>query len=175
MAGSLPVFLKTWFMKLFCFIGFMIAVITGNAQLKGFSIGPFAEMGFPTGSFKETNKNGYGAGFGADIRLGKLGFTGSLGYMQFGGKTIQKENGLVEMPALKAVPIRAGIKYRLIPALYAKLEGGVAKFSGGDESAFIFSPGIGIRVLGIDVQAKYEVWKAEQSYSFMGLKAGINF
>jgi hypothetical protein len=95
--------------------------------------------------------------------------------MQFAGKTIDKGDGLIDIPSVKAVPVRVGLKYRIIPALYAKLESGVARFTGGDESGLIFSPGIGVRILGLDLQAKYDVWKAKKTYSFMGLKAGINF
>lgn len=153
----------------------LLTGVAAQAQLKGFSLGPFAEAGWPTGDFKEINKNGYGVGLGADIRLGKIGVTGSVGYMHFGGKTVHKVEGDIDMPAIKAVPMRVGLKYRIIPALYAKFESGVAKFTGGNESAFIISPGIGVRILGLDLQAKYEVWKNTQTYSFMGLKAGINF
>jgi len=157
-------------------LGTMLACLPAQSQLKGFSLGPFVEAGWPTGSFQETNKNGYGAGFGADIRLGKIGLTGSVGYMHFGGKTIFKEEqGLVDMPSIKAVPVRLGLKYRIVPALYVKMESGVAKFTGGDQSAVIISPGIGVRLLGLDFQAKYEMWKNDQTYSFWGLKAGINF
>ena len=162
----------------FCLVALamMAASMTGVCQLKGFSLGPFVEAGWPTGSFQETNKNGYGAGFGADVRLGKIGLTGSVGYVHFGGKTIFKEEGgLVDMPSIKAVPVRLGLKYRIVPALYVKMESGVAKFTGGDQSAVILSPGIGVRLLGLDLQAKYEMWKNEQTYSFWGLKAGINF
>jgi len=153
----------------------LVPGINASAQLKGFSVGPFIEGAWPMGSFQQENKNGIGAGFGADVRLGKIGLTGSVGYMHFGGKTIVKDNGTISMPALKAVPVRAGIKYRLAPALYAKLESGVAKFSGTDESAIIISPGIGVRILGLELQAKYEVWKRQEAYAFWGLKAGFNF
>ena len=153
----------------------MMVWLPAQAQLKGFSLGPFVEAGWPTGSFKETNKNGYGAGLGADVRLGKIGVSGSVGYMHFGGKTINKEDGNIAMPSINAVPVRVGLKYRIVPALYAKLESGVAKFTGGDQSAFIISPGIGVRILGFDFQAKYEIWKKQETYSFWGLKAGINF
>jgi len=156
-------------------IPFLLTVITGSAQLKGFGFGPFVEAAWPTGNFKQLNKNGIGGGLGADIRLGKAGLTGSIGYMHFGGKTIYKENKSVEMASISAIPIRAGIKYRLVPALYAKLEGGMAKFTGTNESAFIFSPGIGIRILGLELQAKYEIWTKQETYSFLGLKAGFNF
>ncbi len=149
--------------------------VTAQAQLKGFSLGPFAEIAWPNGDFKETNKNGYGVGVGADIRLGKIGVNGSIGYMYFGGRTLSKPTGVVDMPSIKAVPVRVGLKYRILPALYARIESGVAKFTGGTESAFIVAPGIGVRILGLDLQAKYEVWKNEQTYSFLGLKAGFNF
>ncbi len=156
-------------------ITLVLSGLPGHAQLKGFSLGPFVEAGWPTGNFTETNKNGYGAGLGADIRLGKIGLAGSVGYMQFGGKTINKGGENIDMPSINAVPVRLGLKYRIIPVLYAKLESGVAKFTGSDLSAIIFSPGIGIRILGFEAQAKYEIWKKEQTYSFWGLKAGINF
>lgn len=162
-------------MKKLLIVGLLVSGIRGSAQLKGFSIGPFVEAGWPTGSFQESNKNGFGAGLGADIRLGKIGVTGSVGYMQFGGKTIDKGDGAVKMPVLNAVPVRAGLKYRLAPAIYAKFESGVAKFTKSDESALIISPGIGVRVLGLELQAKYEIWKKQDSYNFWGLKAGFNF
>ena len=162
-------------MKFLLITALALISFASPAQLKGFSIGPFAEYGSPVGKFKETHNNGYGAGLGADIRLGKIGVTGSVGYMQFGGQRINTGDGFVRADAIKAVPIRVGLKYRIVRPLYAKLETGMAKFTGGDESAFIFSPGIGIRILGFDMQAKYELWKADRSYCFLGLKAGINF
>jgi hypothetical protein len=154
---------------------FTIICLQSKAQLKGFSIGPYAEMAWPMGNLDETNKNGIGAGLNADIRIGKLGLTGSVGYIHFAGKRIGANEGAVDMPAINAVPIRAGIKYRFIPLLYAKLEGGVAKYTGGDGSAIIVSPGIGLRLLGLDVQAKYEVWMNDGNSSFWGLKVGYNF
>ena len=162
-------------MKVLVILIMTLAWLPGQSQLKGFSLGPFAEAAWPVGDFKETNKKGYGVGLGADIRLGKIGLTGSVGYMHFGGKTIYKEGGPIGMPSIKAVPVRVGLKYRIIPALYAKMESGVAKFTGGNQAAVILSPGLGVRLLGFDLQAKYEVWKNEQTYSFWGLKAGINF
>ena len=82
---------------------------------------------------------------------------------------------MVKMPALNVMPVRAGIKYRLAPAIYAKFESGVAKFTNSSESALIISPGIGVRILGLELQAKYEIWKKQELYSFWGLKAGLNF
>src|SRR6266480_2591974 len=103
-----------------------IICLQSKAQLKGFSIGPYAEAAWPSGDLDKTNKNGIGAGLNADIRIGKLGLTGSVGYIHFSGKTIAANEGAVDMLAINAIPIRAGIKYRFIPLMYLKLEGGVA-------------------------------------------------
>lgn len=163
-------------MKRSLFAAFVIlACCHAHAQLKGFSIGPYAETAWPTGDLAKTNKNGIGAGLNADIRLGKLGLTGSVGYMHFGGKTIATNEGPVNMPAINAVPIRAGLKYRFIPLLYFKLESGVANYTHNDGSAFILSPGIGLRLLGLDVQAKYEAWMKDRTSGFWGLKVGYSF
>lgn len=154
---------------------FPLICLHANAQLKGFSIGPYIEMARPTGSLDETHKNGGGIGLGADIRLGKFGLTGSAGYMFIPGKSVSTAEGPKTSPAINAIPIRAGIKYRFIPLLYAKLEGGVANFTNGNGSAVIIAPGIGLRILGLDVEAKYENWVNNGTSSFWGIKAGYNF
>lgn len=153
-----------------CMLGISQA---GKSQLKGFGIGPYVEMAWPTGNFDNTHKKGLGLGLSADIKLpGRLGITGSAGYMHFGGKTVN--DGKYE--AISAIPIRAGLKFRPAPLLYFKLEGGTAHFTGGDDkaTAFILSPGIGVRVLGIDIQGKYETWFRNSNISFWGIRAGIN-
>jgi len=152
--------------------------LPATAQLKGFGIGPYVETGWPAGDLKDTHKQGFGAGLSADIRLpGAIGITGSVGYMQFSGKTVHTSEGTYEASTLKAFPIRAGLKFRPTPLIYLKVEGGAANYTGANSgSAFILSPGIGVRVLGIDVQAKYEAWlKDGMNNAFWGLRAGFNF
>jgi hypothetical protein len=148
-----------------------------KAQLKRFSIGPFVEAGFPVGDMKDMYNTGYGIGVGADIKLiGGLGVTGSVSYMRFGGKSFEVSPGVNEKrDALSAVPVRVGIKYKFIPLLYVKVEGGAANLTGGDGTAAIFAPGIGLRVLGFDLEAKYESWFKNGHLGFWGLKAGWNF
>jgi hypothetical protein len=146
-----------------------------NAQLKGFSIGPYAERAWPRGNFGKLYKNGIGAGVGADIKLpGNLGLTGSLGIIRFPGKEFQNGELHEKMDALTATPIRIGLKYRL-PLVYLKMETGTARMNDEGGSGVILSPGAGIRVLGLDVQLKYETWLRTKSYSFLGLKASYNF
>lgn len=164
-------------MKLASIAGIMFIVIgvRGKAQLKGFSFGPYAELAKPMGQFDDTHKNGLGAGLSADIRLGKWGLTGSAGFIHFPGKSVAPNGGTKDIPDINAFPIRAGFKYRLVPIVYVKLEGGVANFTKGNGSAVIVSPGIGLRILGLDVQGKYEAWMNDVTNSFWGLKVGYNF
>ncbi|WP_343704194.1 hypothetical protein [Chitinophaga sp.] len=151
----------------------LLGSLATQAQLKRFSLGPYVEAGFPVGDFGDINKTGYGVGLNADIKLiAGFGVTGSVGYMRFGGKTVTN----VDYPAVAAVPVRVGLKYQLVSILYVKLEGGAANFVGDlDGSAFLLSPGVGIRILGLDVQAKYENWFRDSGLGFFGLKAGFNF
>ncbi|MGJ7033779.1 outer membrane beta-barrel protein [Niabella hirudinis] len=153
--------------------------VTARAQWKGFSIGPYGEYAVPQGEFGNNFNWGAGVGGAADIRLiKKLALTGSVGYMYFRGAERTDEAGNpYRVYDLKAVPVRAGLKYRLIPLLYVKLEAGSAKYSGNhyDGSAFILSPGVGLRVLGFDLQARYEAWMKDGTKSFVGFKAGWNF
>lgn len=152
----------------------LIGSFASHAQLKRFSIGPYGEAGFPVGNFNDTHNTGYGVGLGADIKLIKgFGVTGSIGYMRFGGKRDALDN---KIPAVSAVPLRLGIKYQLVSILYVKLESGASTYTGDDSgAAFILAPGVGIRVLGLDVLAKYETWIKDGNIGFFGLKAGYNF
>lgn len=150
--------------------------ITAGAQLKGFSIGGYVESAWPAGSFETTHRTGLGAGINADVKLpGKWGVTGSAGYMYFRGRTEDLGDAQVKHQSLTAVPIRLGLKYRIAPLLYLKMESGTARVNRGYGSGVILSPGIGIRVLGIDLQGKYERWLQDEKFSFWGIKAGLNF
>lgn len=151
---------------------FSLIASTASAQLKGFSFGPYLEAAWPKGDFLQTNRNGLGLGLAADMKLGgKLAAMGSAGYMHFGNRS-SNDNTVDE--TVNAVPVRVGIKYRL-PLVYVKLESGVAKFSDGRENPLILSPGIGVRLLGLDVQASYETWLSKNGRSFAALRMGYHF
>ncbi|SFD78348.1 hypothetical protein SAMN05518672_103201 [Chitinophaga sp. CF118] len=168
----------------------LFAILVGTssnsqAQLKRFSIGPYVEAGVPTGDLSDTHNTGFGAGLNADIKLiAGFGVTGSVGYMRFPGKDVVTTDPILgttmttSYSALQAIPVRVGVKYKFpFPLLYLKVEGGVAKSvgSGENEAPIIFAPGIGIRFLGLDVEAKYEGWYKDGTAGFFGLKAGYNF
>jgi len=162
-------------MKLLVTILCVMVICTCRAQLKGFSIGPYLETAWPTGDFNVTHRNGIGGGLSADVRLGKLGLTGSAGALYFHGKNVQAEGVSHRTESITAIPVRIGLKYRPVPLFYLKLEGGTANYTNGNQNAFILSPGIGLRLLGLDVQFKYENWMADETRSMWGLKAGYNF
>lgn len=141
-----------------------------QAQLKGFGIGPYLESGVPVGSFSDVYNTGWGAGVGAIINLpAKLAVTGSVGYMQFSGES--------NIPDLKAIPVRVGLVFRWLPIIYLKAEAGAANYTGdgADGSAFILAPGLGVKLLKFDFQAKYEAWIKNGTNGFFGLKAGYYF
>ncbi|CAL1517515.1 hypothetical protein [Chitinophaga sp. MM2321] len=149
---------------------------SSQAQLKRFSIGPYLEAGGPTGDFSKTHKPGYGIGLGADVKLiAGLTAVGSVGFMYMKGKTIS--NGTIDVPSAKVIPIRLGLRYTLISILYVKVEGGTAQFTGdyNQGTGALFAPGLGIRILGLDVEGKYEAWFKDGTHGFWGLKAGYNF
>ena len=145
---------------------------TSKAQLKGFSVGPYFEAAWPKGDMADVNKNGLGIGVAADVKLGgKLAATGSVGFIRFGKRSV---NSNLASQVISATPIRAGLKYKL-PILYLKLESGIARFSNGNESPLILSPGIGVRLLGLDIQGSYETWLGEEGRSFTAIKIGYHF
>ena len=137
------------------------------AQLKGFSIGPYFEAAWPKGDFLEKNRNGIGLGIAADIKLGAgINLTGSAGYLRFFGRSDGKP--------LPAFPVRIGLKYKL-PIIYLKMESGTARMGNDQGTALIRSPGIGVRIFGLDVQGSYESWLADEGRSFAALKIAYHF
>ena len=149
---------------------FLLGARTGRAQLKGFSIGPYFEAAWPHGDLADAHSNGIGAGLGADVKLGgHISAMGSYGFLHFGRKT-----GVEGSSAVNALPLRLGLKYKL-PFLYFKLESGTATLTRDQGSAVILSPGVGLRLLGLDVQGSYETWLREEGWSFASLKIAYHF
>src|SRR5947209_16291739 len=140
------------------------------SQLKGFSIGPYLERDWVKGSMAQTNGNGLGVGVAGDIKLGgHMSLMGSYGYLHFG-----RNSGEQFSQSIDARPLRVGLKYKL-PLVYLKMESGTVTFQNGSSSALILSPGVGVRLLGLDVQASYESWLHQTPQSFTSLKLAYHF
>lgn len=164
--------------NILAFIAVMLTVCISaqqsQAQLKRFSIGPYVEAGFPTGDFSNSHKPGFGVGLGADVKLvAGLTAVGSVGFMYFKGKS----DNNISYASAKVIPVRLGLRYNLVSILYVKAEGGTVNFTGDYNNGMgaLFAPGIGIRLLGLDVEGKYEAWFKDGTHGFWGLKAGYNF
>ena len=142
----------------------------GFSQLKGFGIGPYVETAWPQGAFSQRAGKAIGGGVSADVKLlSKFSATGSIGLLRF-AKMSRPE---VAYPPLTATPMRFGVKYRL-PLIYLKMESGVAKLK-DKKDPVILSPGVGIRLLGLDVQASYESWLQSKPTSFARLRVAYQF
>jgi len=156
------------------FLLFTVATQLASAQLKGFSIGPYIEGAWPTGNFKKMNGTASGIGITADINLpGKWSATGSAGYLHF-RRLNDPAHPELNSKAINALPLRAGVKYKL-PIVYLKAEAGSAKLLNGDDAPFIFSPGAGVRLLGLDIQGNYETWVSDKSTNFWSLRLAYHF
>lgn len=158
--------------SIFLFLVVLASRMPAVAQLKPFGLGPYFEKAWLQGSSSENWNDAWGLGLSADLKLpGRLGVTGSAGYFMASGKTVEGRR----QPSLKAWPIRAGIKYRLFPAVYLKAEGGYASVNGHSRGSAIFSPGIGVRLLNIDIQAKMEQWWGAADLRSWGLRLALQF
>jgi len=152
-------------------VAFLVFAHPACAQLKGFSIGPYIETAKPRGSFEETNGRAFGAGISADVKIvRKLSAMGSVGFLHFGRNTAREFSTV----AVNALPVRVGVKYKL-PLVYLKFETGTARLKNNPGATPILSPGIGFRILGLDVQGSYETWVNHEAGSFTSLKVAYHF
>jgi hypothetical protein len=162
-------------MKHALFIMAVVVSTTASAQLKGFSIGPYIEAAWPAGNFKKMNGTGSGIGLTADINLpGKWSVTGSAGYLHF-RRPDDNRHSETTNETIKALPLRAGLKYKLLPLIYLKAEAGSARLLNDEGASFILSPGVGVRLLGLDIQGNYETWVRDKSTNFWSLRLAYHF
>lgn len=162
-----------------------LAWLHAFAQWKTIDIGPYGEIAIPVGLFARDFKVGFGGGITTDIRLiKKWAATASVGYMELKGQVTSGFSGRYIVPNLGTIPLRGGVKYRVTSQFYAKLEAGWAAYTSKSSGPFIsyydggtplLSPGIGLRIKGFDVQAKYEVWTRDFANQLTGIKMGWNF
>lgn len=87
--------------------------------------------------------------------------------------------------AMLSVPVKLGGKYFFTEKLYGMLELGTVSnriLNADDEgvglspsySAFVYAPGVGAQLGGLDIGLRYEAFSKDGSESFLGLRLGFN-
>lgn len=146
-----------------------------SAQHQHLRWGPYAELGLPAGRMSSAQAGGLGAGLQAELRLpAGLALDGSAGYLRFAANAQDTASG--GPSALSAAVFRAGARLKLLTPLYLKLETGrVLYLHGASGGAMLWAPGLGLQLLGLDLEAKYELWETPYRSGFLGLKLAYLF
>lgn len=150
---------------------------------KNIQVGINIDGAFPTGDFGKSYSFGIGGSVMGRYALNdKANLTASLGYLNFSGKTItatytgedeEEHTESFKWPSLHGIPLRLGANYLISGPLFIQGEIGAAFLKGG--TAFLYTPGIGVRFSNLEVEAKYEGWSKNGTLSFFGVRAGYFF
>lgn len=157
-----------------------------------YSIG--VEAGIPVGSFKDAYKWNLGGSVQADIPVAsQLFVTVNAGFNNvFGKKDVLGVAG-ADVPNVQLLPVKAGLKYFVIPNLYVQGEAGAAFLLNKDKvgydksTAFVYAPQIGVQFpisangnfidAGVRYEAttKYTTDVNQTKVSFLGLRVAYGF
>jgi hypothetical protein len=165
-------------MKIFYAIAVVFFItVSSFGQSKKLTYGPYVETLINQGKLPAASRVGTGAGAGLNVKLlTGWSFTASAGYVCFKGNTSRKD---VSGADYQVIPVRLGLEYKLpVPAVYVKIEGGTATTIGhysGQGTKAIVTPGLGVHLKSLDVEAKYETWVKENANSSIGVKAALAF
>jgi hypothetical protein len=166
---------------------------TTNGGIR-YSIG--VDAGIPLGDFKDNHKWNLGGSVQADIPIAsQLFVTINAGYNNvFGKKDVPSlGNTTYDVPNFQLIPVKAGLKYFVIPNFYVQGEAGAAfllnkKDNGYNKStAFIYAPQVGVQFpvsangnfidAGIRYEASTEYQKDVNSskVGLLGLRVAYGF
>lgn len=155
-----------------------------------YSIG--VDAGIPTGDFKNGYKWNLGGSLQADIPVAsQLFVTVNAGYNNIFGKKDIAGTG-VDAPNVQLLPVKAGLKYFVIPNFYVQGEAGAAfllnksDFGNDKSTAFVYAPQIGVQFpvsassfidAGVRYEAttKYNSDLANSKVNFVGLRVAYGF
>ncbi|NHA06267.1 hypothetical protein G7092_20830 [Mucilaginibacter sp. HC2] len=159
-----------------------------------YSIG--VDAGIPLGNFKDNYKWNLGGSVQADIPVisNQLFVTVNAGYNNiFGKKNQVGPLGQYDVTNFQLIPVKAGLKYFIIPNFYVQGEAGAAfllnkKDVGVNKStAFVYAPQVGVQFpvsangnfidAGIRYEAttKYATGVDQSKVSFLGLRVAYGF
>lgn len=162
---------------IYSFIILFFITVSTLAQSKKLTYGPYVETLINQGKLPAASKVGVGGGVGAKVQLlTGWSFTASAGYVCFKGNATQKNTSGADY---QVIPVRLGVEYKLpVPAVYVKVEAGTATVIGhysGQGTKAIVTPGLGVHLKRLDVEAKYETWMKEPANGAIGVKAALSF
>jgi hypothetical protein len=143
-----------------------------------FSAGP--ELGFATADLSNTHSAGFGATAQAEYNVAAgTNITLTTGFISFVGKSFGTNT---KYKPLNIIPIRAGIKYKIVENFYgaAQLGAGIINNNGG--AAFAYSPIIGYEFdvnagkTSIDASLKYDGYsKSNANWGAVGIRLAYVF
>jgi hypothetical protein len=179
--------MKSTRILLTCFV----ALVVSSPIFAQFSAG--LDVAFPMGDFSNMASTGFGASVRYDASISdKLGWTASLGYESYAGKTYTVNNVAIPFGNTTNIPLAGGIKYYFQEAgngLYGGvdisvnlLNTWVYSFNSGNGGGYNltenkttvvgFNPGIGYRVSNFDFALRYN---SRGDFSSVGLRAAYVF
>ena len=159
---------------------------TAMAQVGKTTLGIGVDVGVPTGDFNLTQKIGIGgtADFGYNVGP-STALTLTAGYISFSG---DEPVANVKYPAVNTIPIKAGVRYFVIPGLYLEPQLGYTSISTPSSNTsgtggFTYAAKAGYRISNsLDLSARYEgitgkYKNTDQTYdhTFLGFRLGYNF
>ena len=149
-------------MPLLLAILFSLALLPGRAEAQ-YTLGARAKMMFPTGDFADKADTGWGiAGTGDFTLIPLIKLRGEVGYNRFDGKI----DGDTTYDDWNIWNFGVGARLQL-PIIYLSLDG--MYYTKIDDLSLL--PGIGARILFLDVGARYK-WTGENWVELFG---GVSF
>ena len=145
-----------------CILGFIVALISISSfaqekREKKFhvSIGP--ELALPVGDFTNLASTGFGGSALAEYKPGeKFGITLGFGIVNYADKNISSQYGNYKYSTEQIFAL-GGVRYYFTKKIYGSGQFGYSIFvtNGDGSGAFIYAPGVGVRMGLLDATLKY--------------------
>ncbi len=166
--------------KLFFTIATVIIAVAASAQKSDkpiiYSIGIHAAI--PTGDLSTISGFGYGFSVQGEYKIIQpLGLTGSIGFLNYAGKTINVGGNTYSYSSTTQVPVLVGARFYFNDKIYATGQLGFSFFNNGLGTAFTYAPGIGTKLgYRFDGTLRYLASsKNGGTFSSLDLRVAYNF